>query len=264
VATPQMSNSQVYDIFSAQPSLQTIPVVDDGKPLGIITRFSLMDRFSRPYQRELYGKKTCTLCMDSNPLIADKDTSLQKLSHALVEADDYHLVSDFIITDRGQYLGIGTSHDLLRELTQLQISAAKYAQPLTLLPGSVLINQHIDHLIQGDVPFSACYAGLDNFKPFNDVFGYRKGDDVIQLTGRDLCEHAEPERDFVGHIGGDDFLILFQSEDWATRCQGILNTFAAEIATSLEIGGMGIKGILRKTAKESGGFIRCPVCLWGS
>ncbi len=258
VATPQMSNSQVYDIFSAQPALQTIPVVDDGKPLGIITRVSLIDRFSRPYQRELYGKKTCTLCMDSNPLIADKDTSLQKLSHALVEADEYHLISDFIITDRGQYLGIGTSHDLLRELTQLQISAAKYAQPLTLLPGSVLINQHIDYLIQSNVPFSACYADLDNFKPFNDVFGYRRGDDVIQMTGRVLCDQAEPERDFVGHIGGDDFLILFQSDDWASRCQGILDVFAAEISTSLDIGGEGYRGYFAEDRKGERRFYPLP------
>ena len=230
VATPLMNNSQVYDVFLAQPDLQTIPVVERGEPLGIITRASLIDRFARPYQRELYGKKSCTVFMNPHPLMTDKDTSLQKLSHLLVAADSAKLISDFIITDNGHYLGIGTSHDLLRELTELQISAAKHANPLTLLPGGVPTNQHIDYLLQSKVEFCACYADLDNFKPFNDVFGYRKGDDIIQVTGDVLFRFADSELDFVGHIGGDDFLVLFQSGDWRTRCEGILSAFEDEIA----------------------------------
>ncbi|HEY9279377.1 MAG TPA: GGDEF domain-containing protein [Eoetvoesiella sp.] len=258
VATPQMNNSQVYDIFSKLPDLQTIPVVDNGTPLGIITRASLIDRFARPYQRELYGKKPCTIFMDANPLIADKDTSLQKLSHILVEADQYRLISDFIITDRGQYLGIGTSHDLLRELTELQISAAKYANPLTLLPGSVPINQHIDHLLQNSAAFCACYADLDNFKPFNDVFGYRKGDDIIQLTGQILAGHSDAERDFVGHIGGDDFLVLFQSADWEARCQGILDAFGEGVAGCLDDETANSKGYFAENRKGDRQFYPLP------
>src|SRR5690606_42065631 len=75
-------------------------------------------------------------------------------------------------------------------------------------------------------------SDLDNFKPFNDVFGYKKGDDVIQLTGKVLSEHVDPECDFLGHIGGDDFIILFQSADWEARCEGILNAFRSEEHTS--------------------------------
>ncbi|MNT42368.1 GGDEF domain protein [compost metagenome] len=61
------------------------------------------------------------------------------------------------------------------------------------------------------------------------MYGYRKGDDVIQLTGEILSSHCDPNRDFIGHIGGDDFMILFQSEDWETRCQAMLDDFAAAI-----------------------------------
>ena len=83
---------------------------------------------------------------------------------------------------------------------------------------------------------------VPNFKPFNDYYGYRKGDDVIQLTGRVLEAHTDPARDFVGHIGGDDFLVLFQSEDWQERCHAILAAFAAGIvghfdAADLQRGG---------------------------
>ncbi|WP_116744294.1 GGDEF domain-containing protein [Janthinobacterium sp. 78] len=227
--SPQLNNNEVYDIFLKEPKLMIIPVVDDGVPLGLISRFEMIDHFARPYQRELYGKKSCSLFMDATPLIADHETSLQELSYTMVQSDAHHLFNGFIITEQGRYLGMGTGHDLMREITQMQINAARYANPLTQLPGNVPINEHIDRLLHSGSRFWVCYCDLDHFKPFNDVYGYRKGDDVIQLTGEILSSHCDPNRDFIGHIGGDDFMILFQSEDWETRCQAILERFAAAI-----------------------------------
>ncbi len=227
--SPQRNNNEVYDIFLKEPKLMIIPVVDDGVPLGLISRFEMIDHFARPYQRELYGKKSCSLFMDATPLIADHETSLQELSYTMVQSDAHHLFNGFIITEEGRYLGMGTGHDLMREITQMQINAARYANPLTQLPGNVPINEHIDRLLHSGSRFWVCYCDLDHFKPFNDVYGYRKGDDVIQLTGEILSSHCDPNRDFIGHIGGDDFMILFQSEDWETRCQAILERFAAAI-----------------------------------
>jgi len=111
----------------------------------------------------------------------------------------------------------------------LRIRAARYANPLTGLPGNVPINEHIDSLLRAGVVFYACYADLNHFKPFNDVYGYNRGDDVIQLTGRLLSRQADPERDFVGHVGGDDFVVLFQSADWEQRCRAVLDDFEEEV-----------------------------------
>jgi len=226
---PAMTNNDVYEIFVNDPKLLIIPVVDNGVPLGLISRFEMIDHFARPYQRELYGKKSCRQFMDAKPLIADKDTSLQDLSYRMVESDAHHLFNGFIITEGGRYLGMGTGHDLMREITQLQIHAARYANPLTQLPGNVPINEHIDRLLESGTRFWVCYCDLDHFKPFNDVYGYRRGDDVIQLTGNILTRHCDPDRDFVGHIGGDDFMLLFQSEDWEARCRAILADFEAAV-----------------------------------
>lgn len=248
-AEPRMSNDGVCDLFDAHPELQSIPVIDRGVPIGMILRDDLIGRFARPYQRELYGRRSCTLFMDPKPLMADVSTSLQKLSHILMEADQSRLISDFIITSEGRYLGIGTSYDLLRELTEAQITAARHANPLTQLPGSVPINLHIEHLLASEAPFSACYADLDNFKPFNDTFGYAKGDEIIQMTGRLLGSYARSQ-DFVGHIGGDDFLVLWSSADWEARCQALLQAFDSAVnAYLLESG-------LLKDAPEGGYFAR--------
>ncbi|MCU6501244.1 GGDEF domain-containing protein [Rugamonas sp. A1-17] len=224
-----LSNNEVYEIFARQPKLLIIPVVDDGMPLGLISRFDMIDHFARPYQRELYGKKSCKQFMDSQALIADKDTSLQDLSFRMAQADAHQLFNGFIITDQGRYLGMGTGHDLMREITQMQITAARYANPLTQLPGNVPINEHIDRLLESGARFWVCYFDLDHFKPFNDVYGYRRGDDVIQLTGKLLAERTDADRDFVGHIGGDDFMVLFQSEDWEARCNVILQEFGRHV-----------------------------------
>ena len=228
-ASPDMLNDEIYQQFENQPSLHAIPVVKDGIPVGLISRHMLIDRFARPFRRELYGRKSCTMFMNPNPLLVDKDISIQDLSEMIVEEGRHYLADGFIITDRGNYAGFGTGHDLMREITQLQISAARYANPLTMLPGNVPIYEHIDRLLHSKIQFCACYYDLDHFKPFNDVYGYRKGDDIIQLTAKILSEVCDPELDFVGHIGGDDFVCLFQSSDWEHRCRLALAKFAEAI-----------------------------------
>jgi diguanylate cyclase (GGDEF)-like protein len=120
---------------------------------------------------------------------------------------------------------VASGQDLLRELTQMQLEAARYANPLTLLPGNVPINDHIEYLLQANIPFVACYCDLDHFKPFNDTYSYRKGDEMIQLTGRILNWACDPKLDFIGHIGGDDFILLMQSRDWKARCEQALRSF---------------------------------------
>ncbi|MEO7496241.1 MAG: GGDEF domain-containing protein, partial [Massilia sp.] len=228
---PEASNNEAYGRFAACPALQIIPVVSNGTPLGLISRYTMIEHFARPYQRELHGKKSCTQFMDSHPIIVERDTSLQELSCSMAQADAHHLLNGFIITGEGRYLGMGNSHDLMRELTQLQINAARYANPLTQLPGNVPINEHVERLLASGGHFTACYCDLDHFKPYNDQYGYRRGDDVIELAGAILAGCVDADRDFVGHIGGDDFMLLFQSEDWEARCRDVLARFGEAIVT---------------------------------
>lgn len=229
VATPDTSTNAVYTTFAADPELEVMPVVRNGVPLGIINRFQFIDRLARPYQRELYGKRSCTEFMTPGPLTVDKNTPLQEISLMIVEAKSHHFSNGFAITDQDQYIGVGSSQDVMREITQMQINAARYANPLTQLPGNVPINEEIDRRLVAGVEFNVCYVDIDNFKPFNDVYGYLRGDDIIRLTGDILARFCVPGADFLGHVGGDDFIILFQSVDWEERCNSILAAFAAAI-----------------------------------
>lgn len=223
--SPDTPSDTVYEIFNRDPELHALPVVKEGKPVGLINRYKLIDGFARPFRRELYGKKPCARFMDTAPLTVEKDLSIQELSNLIVEAEKHHLSNGFILTENGVYLGMGTGHDLMREITEMRINAARYANPLTMLPGNVPIDEHIERLVQARASFCVCYCDLDHFKPFNDVYGYHRGDEVIQLTAKVLSGFCDPSQDFIGHVGGDDFIILFQSADWEARCDHILKMF---------------------------------------
>jgi diguanylate cyclase (GGDEF)-like protein len=169
--------------------------------------------------------------MNPKPLLVEKSTSLHALASMVAAADSQQLAEGFIIIENGQYCGMGTGQDLMREITRQQIQAAQHANALTGLPGNEPLNQTIDQHLEHNQAFWAAYCDLDHFKAFNDVYGFARGDDAIRLLARALTDHTNAATDFVGHIGGDDFLVLFRSADWEARCQRIMAQFAAASAT---------------------------------
>ncbi len=227
----ETSNEQIFERFSGNAALHIIPVVKNGLPTGLINRDQFIDTFSQPRQRELTGKQICQHFIRTDPLLVEKSMPVEELSSFLAETPTRHFADGFIITEQGRYIGVATLQDLLRELIRMQQESARYANPLSLLPGNVPVIEHIEGLLQMNTKFIACHCNLDHFKPFNDNFGYGKGDEMIQLVARLLgwaCDHT---MDFIGHIGGDDFILLMQSRDWKSRCEQALRSF--EQAASL-------------------------------
>jgi GGDEF domain-containing protein/predicted transcriptional regulator len=223
---PETEFERISALFFENKNLRAIPVVKDGRPVGLIGRYESVDILAQPCRRGLLGKKSCADVMNAAPLLVEKSTPIHELSAFLSESEILHFTDGFIITEQGRYIGIGTGQDLLREITKAQIQSACYANPLTLLPGYVPINEHIEYLLQSEKSFSVCYGDLDNFKPFNDVCGYHKGDELIQFTARLLGNICDPVHDYIGHIGGDDFILVLQSVDWEQRCNRALSVFA--------------------------------------
>jgi len=240
--SPLTAVSHVAERFTADPALTTLPVVDNGQPVGLLNRYAFLDLMARPFALDLHGKKGCEKFMEPHPLVVDHGTTIQELSQLIVDSDPRHILFGFLVTQDGQYEGVGSGQELMREITRLQIQAARYANPLTLLPGNVPIHEHLDGLLEQGFPFVVGYCDLDYFKPYNDVYGYRKGDELIQWAARVFQEACDPNLDFLGHIGGDDFVLVMRSEDWQARLEGILTRFTAGremffLASDLERGG---------------------------
>lgn len=87
----------------------------------------------------------------------------------------------------------------------------RHANPLTGLPGNVSIEEELTRRIVAKEPFALLYADIDNFKPYNDHYGYHRGDQAIFTMSRVLLaavRDAGNRADFVGHIGGDDFVVV--------------------------------------------------------
>lgn len=226
---PQVTNEQLRGHFREHPEWHGIAVVDGDRPVGVVDRRGFMDRYAQPFQRELFGRRPLSCFMNDTPLVIERRTPVESLAAVLTGDDQRYLSDGFIVVDNGRYVGLATGEDLVRAVTELRVEAARYANPLTFLPGNIPISEHLDRLLLADVPFVACYADLDNFKPFNDQYGYWRGDEVIRLAASVIQGNADPTLDFVGHVGGDDFLVIFQSVDWEIRAMRIIDGFNVQM-----------------------------------
>ncbi len=102
------------------------------------------------------------------------------------------------------------------------------ANPLTKLPGNVSIIKCIENRINANTLFAVCHIDLRQFKAFNDKYGFDAGDQIIFETARMLSEVVGKfgnENDFVGHVGGDDFVLVTAPDKVDTICNEIISTF---------------------------------------
>jgi diguanylate cyclase (GGDEF)-like protein len=106
------------------------------------------------------------------------------------------------------------------------------ANPLTKLPGNVSIQREIESRLANQSLFAVCYADLDRFKTFNDHYGFERGDHAIRRTAHILLESVKrrgnPD-DFLGHIGGDDFVIVTTPDRAEAVCQEVISLFDSSI-----------------------------------
>ncbi len=219
----------VLEAFRAQANLNSLAVLnEDQEPVGIVHRHSLSDALLKPFATDLFARKPISRLMSTDFLAVDVGQSLQKVSRLLTSRARQRMEEDFIITLQGRYLGLGRVIDVLKLITELKIQQARHANPLTLLPGNVPIQQCLTRLLQQSREAVICYVDIDSFKPFNDLYGYAKGDEILLCLAQCLNERVDPTRDFVGHIGGDDFLLVLGSEDWRARLNQLLEDFQGQ------------------------------------
>ncbi len=179
----------------------------------------------KPFATDLFARKPISRLMSDDFLAVELNQSLQQVSRLITSRARQRIEEDFIITLNGGYLGLGRVIDVLKLITELKIQQARYANPLTLLPGNVPIQQCLTRLLQQRQESVICYVDIDSFKPFNDIYGYGRGDEVLLCLAQCLNERIDPSRDFVGHIGGDDFLLVLGPEEWRRRLDQLLSDF---------------------------------------
>ncbi len=141
--------------------------------------------------------------------------------------------------EKARGLNLGASDYITKPYSSLELEARirmliqrreeeHSASPTTRLPGNIAIEREINARIRNGNPFSVCYIDLDNFKAYNDNYGFLKGDAVIKQTAKviaDVVKEYGNDLDFIGHIGGDDFIIITTADKDDIVCSKIIDSF---------------------------------------
>ena len=226
---PTMRVQDVVTMFREHLDWESLAVVREGRPLGIVRRDDLFLFLTKPLHPEVYNRKPVTSVMESPPLLIDSRLRLDQVARLVTRRSRSKVNDDFIVTREGHYAGLGKIIDVLRQITAQQIQAAKDCNPLTLLPGNVQINAQIERYLSQRRDFVVCHFDIDDFKPYNDQYGYARGDQFLLQLAQLIKDAACHRADFVGHIGGDDFIAVMRSGDWQKRVLELIATFTAAV-----------------------------------
>lgn len=229
---PQALGSEVLNTFSKNPSLYALPVVDNNKVCGLIMREKFFARLGTQYGYMLHYNRPVSMVMNTHPIIVDFETKINIVSKIAVTRNEEELYDYIIVIKDSLYYGVVTIKDLLEKTTQMEVNYAKHLNPLTGLPGNMLIECRLTECLSEGCPYSILYVDIDNFKVYNDVFGFEAGDKMLQslahvLTG--CVSTAAYDNSFVGHIGGDDFIIVIEGYDIEDLCRSIISAFKQKL-----------------------------------
>jgi diguanylate cyclase (GGDEF)-like protein len=143
-----------------------------------------------------------------------------------------------IVTENFRYAGFMSATSLLKIIHEKRLEEAQDQNPLTRLPGNGAITRFIsDSARKGNQERHLCYLDFDNFKPFNDTYGYRQGDRAIILFGELMQRHISGTGTFHGHLGGDDFFAGFSNTDQtdvAVRMLALKRAFRLDVESFYE------------------------------
>ena len=204
-----------YEVIEAHDGKEALDTIKRTNPDLLITDFKMP---------KMCGDELCSNLKDDiliqhMPIImlTGKGEVTDKVHGINAGADDY-MVKPF----EPQELVARVKMVLRRTVRDLD------ANPLTRLPGNVSILNEIQGRIDKNELFSVCYTDLDKFKAFNDKYGFKNGDEVIKNTARILIESVQEKGtpgDFIGHIGGDDFVVMTSPDKAEDLCKSIIAKF---------------------------------------
>lgn len=205
-------------------------IVNNGTPVGLVMKHSLDSALATQYGLAVFPKRPISLVMDTNALVVDYYTPVREVSKMAMSRRTKNIYDYIIVTKNNKYSGIVSIQSLLNFTTELEYNYARQLNPLTGLPGNHIIETTLLDYINFNRNCCILYFDLDNFKVYNDTYGFESGDkilkfiaDLIQIQTKELF----PSRSFVGHIGGDDFICIIEADrdSSISLCEKIISKF---------------------------------------
>ena len=203
----------VFDYFKANLRTANIPILsEDQYPVGIIKEIDLKQYIYSKFGHSILKNQTkgCIAKVVKTCGVADINDSLEKMLKIYSYNSDDGVI---IITKNGKYSGCLSAKAIIDMVNEKSILDAKDQNALTGLSGNRIINEYMSDRLNSQSRCVMVYFDFDNFKPFNDYYGFRKGDRVILLFADLLKKSSMLKDSLVGHIGGDDFFLGWSEPD---------------------------------------------------
>ncbi|MFF0205458.1 EAL domain-containing protein [Streptomyces sp. NPDC005017] len=203
-----VSAGQVRALLTGSPDVSGVLLVDrDGVPVRSLHRSRFLLSLSGRYGHALYADRPAARLGDV-PRVVGADATAWQVLDVVADGGRDRTPEDVAVVDRyGRCVGVVRLADLVRALAESRVEEAAGLNPLTRLPGSDAITGEVDRRIADGRSFALSWLDVDHFKQVNDGAGFAAGDDLIRSVGRAL-RHVASDSTRVGHIGGDDFLVL--------------------------------------------------------
>ena len=263
------SMETVFELFRRDPTRAFFPVLNaNDEPRGILHEYHLKQLSYHPFGRDLIKNKLYQKSLShyvTMAPVADLNTPAEQLLNIFADMGGNECV---ILTENMRYAGILYASSLLKIINEKRLKTAEDQNPLTGLPGNRSIRDYLlDRALDGDQPRHFCYFDFDNFKPFNDHYGFQKGDVAITLFASLMRRHLVGGDIFIGHLGGDDFFAGFSGrgdDDVRRTVDLLLSDFAREVrllyAQRDQISGH-IDGVDRYGAHRAFPLMRCSAAI---
>ncbi|SFN95133.1 GGDEF domain-containing protein [Proteiniclasticum ruminis] len=228
ILSPKSTVFEAYHLLKLQKDSLGICILQDSKVEGILTREKLSLLLSGQYGFTLNQNKPLSQVMDKDFLSVEGSSPVNLVSSLAMERSQDKLYDFIVVEEKERYFGVITIKDLLEKSYEMELYKAKHQNPLTGLPGNLFIEQKLHELVKKEKEFYAYYLDIDHFKAFNDVYGFEKGDLVIRLLADSLTKEL-PSHQFIGHIGGDDFVVLLNDPSCIHKVLQAVERFEKEI-----------------------------------
>jgi diguanylate cyclase (GGDEF)-like protein len=231
---PTAYTMEVMEIFDRNPDLDSVVLTESGAPLGLVSRPKLYERLSHQFGYSIYAKRPVRLVMDDSYLAVDINDSIDDVARKVVHRRRSEMYDEIVVLENGGYSGVVSVRDLLHTMTEFQASVSRYSNPLTGLPGRLLIQQEIERRSASGAQFALLHVDINHLRNYNERYGFGRGDEVLNLLAETLNMTAkahDSQQALVGHLGGVNFVMLCP-ENKAERIAGaIITEFERKVAS---------------------------------
>ncbi|MBK0867046.1 EAL domain-containing protein [Saccharopolyspora sp. HNM0986] len=215
----------VRGVLADHSEISGVVLVDEhNRPQFTIDRNRFLLAVTGPYGHALHAKRPASRLADEPRVVTTATTAMEALS-LVTRSDQYRMYDDAIVVDEsGRCLGAVRAGHLIRGMADLKVEEAAALNPLTRLPGSDAIARDVTRRIAAGEVFGVSWLDIDGFKTVNDTVGFSAGDDLIRAIGRGLTDASTSMPSVrVGHVGGDDFLLVADLDDLVPLAELLLD-----------------------------------------